>query len=269
MDRGDSLTLEFLAGDGGGAATHPSAERPVERVELRFAQGANGAQMSGEHSVYVITRGEGGEVLSQGFQLLQDGVLRVDAGDDGLIHQLTVVNAGDRGVIVSGVSTLAAAAAAQPEDVMLNFRVEVADADGDTVTQDFSVLIDGDGGGRDADSPCAADALAPLGEAGAQTLAWRLAEEPSAEIFFWRADSEDAPALGDLLPADDVSLASALLQALEQDTPRQAAASVSVYAATDAASWHDAYASATDLSLLVSEIHHKIGATIADQGKIM
>jgi hypothetical protein len=148
MDQNESLTLQFLIGDkDGSSSTHPTAVRGVDHIELDFANGSSGGQMTGSYAVYVITYDQNGNVMTNATQNIVNGVLTLDAADSShQIYSVTVVNSGNTGLVVTGMETEATVATQNPPDVGLNFNVNVTDGDGDVTHQGFNIVIDANDG---------------------------------------------------------------------------------------------------------------------------
>ncbi len=144
LDNKESITLQFLVGDGGNTNTHPSTIRGVDHIEIDFLEGSAGKQMPASYSVYVITYDENGGVISQGTQSILNGTLTIES--DELIYGVSIVNTGNKGLIVSGATTSVTTSIESPVDVELSFNVNVVDGDGDTASQGFDIVIDADDG---------------------------------------------------------------------------------------------------------------------------
>ncbi|MBZ9754123.1 type I secretion C-terminal target domain-containing protein, partial [Mesorhizobium sp. ESP6-5] len=145
MDHNESITLNFLQGDGdNNSSTHSTTKVGMDHVMINFLQGSNGAPMTGSYAVHVVTYDQSGTAHDQGNMNIVNGVL--DFTSSNLIYGISVVNIGNTGLIVAGTTTSVTTAIEIPNDVGLHFNVDVVDGDGDKASHGFDIVVDANDG---------------------------------------------------------------------------------------------------------------------------
>jgi len=140
----ESLTLAFLVGDADtDGGTHPTDPKGVESVKLTF----DVTKGDGTVNLHIITYDINGVVINQFDSSVADGgtvSISNPGGED--IYSIAVVNSDlDGGQFFISGSETTVSETTLPDDLKLDFNVEVIDGDGDSSNYDFSVAIDTDG----------------------------------------------------------------------------------------------------------------------------
>jgi Ca2+-binding RTX toxin-like protein len=144
IDDGESITLEFLESDGNGA-TVSSVVKPVDQVTLTFSN-TNGSISTPQNITFIVHYAESATPVLVVGSSDSNGQYTIIASEGFSITSIDIVNDGASGAfLVKEVSVSTVTQVIDPEDVQLDFQVEIIDSDTDAASYNFVIGIDGSG----------------------------------------------------------------------------------------------------------------------------
>ena len=211
VTNGESLTLEFLQGDADlDPDTHPTDTQAVDSVALTFDVSTDN---SGDETVtvtYILHLEDGSIEFFEDNEVLDGGTLTLTSTSGLQILSVDVVNEDIDGdsFFISGAETTIETEIL-PDDLLLDFGVEVVDGDGDSTSDSFQITIDTDGNVTGTSG----DDLLIAGDGSIETFIWSDGDSGTDTVTGFNVGEGDVLDISDLIGdvAEDSSILDSYL----------------------------------------------------------